>query len=196
MRAAPDAPPSRERNSVEHKSERSFLTITSEAMLRDGSDFAYRQFVQDCIAFSARLLTVRDGYARVMGVSGPQYMIMISVAHLGKKGDVTISEIAKHLHQSSSFVTNETNKLVRENLVEKQKDEIDRRRTNLAITSEGWQRFDRLSTIQPEVNNVHFNCLTSETFDQIRNIMPQLITSTERALSLLTHRISELETDS
>lgn len=186
-------PISKKTQSEQQTSGRSFLTITSDEMLRDGSDNAYRQFVQDCLAFSARLLAVRDGYAKIMGVSGPQYMIMISVAHLGKKVDVTISDIAEHLHQSSSFVTNETNKLVKENLVRKDKDDIDRRRTFLTITQEGWQRFDQLSTIQPEVNNIHFGCLTTETFDQIRTIMPQLITSTDRALSLLRHRISELQ---
>ena len=188
--------PSSEDSKAKHqKSGRSFLTITADAMLRDGSDSAYRQFVQDCLAFSARLLSVRDGYARIMGVTGAQYMIMISIAHLGKKGDVSVSDIASHLHQSNSFVTNETNKLVKEGLVEKQKDEIDRRRTKLFVTPEGWQRFEQLSSIQPEVNNIHFGCLTSKTFDQIREIMPQLITSTDRALSLLRHRIDEVEAD-
>ncbi len=186
---------SKKAKSANPKTGRSFLTITAEAMLRDGSDTAYRQFVQDCLAFSARLNSVRDGYARIMGVTGAQYMIMISIAHLGKKGDVSVSDIASHLHQSNSFVTNETNKLVKEGLVEKQKDEIDRRRTKLFITPEGWQRFEQLSSIQPEVNNIHFGCLTAETFDQIRTIMPQLITSTDRALSLLRHRIDEVEAD-
>lgn len=75
-------------------------------------------------------------------------------------------------------------------------DEVDRRRTILEITPEGWQRFDRLSKIQPEVNNIHFECLTSEKFDQMRETMPQLVKSTDRALSLLRHRISELESSS
>ena len=56
------------------------------AALWDEVDFVRDQFVYDCIAFSARLLAIRDGYAKVMGVSGPQYMIMISVAILGPAG--------------------------------------------------------------------------------------------------------------
>ena len=104
-------------------------------------------------------------------------------------------QLAYHLTLSSSFVTNEINKLVSEDLIEKRKDESDRRRTNLPITAEGWQRFDKLSAIQPEVNNVHFGSLTSETFDQIRTIMPQLVSSTDSALSLLRHRIAETGSD-
>ena len=86
---------------------------------------------------------------------------------------------------SSSFVVNETNKLAKDNLIEKRNDKLDRRRTNLRLTDDGWRRFALLAKIRPEVNNLHFDCLSVQSFEQVRKTVPQLIHSTDRALSLL-----------
>ena len=47
------------------------LTVNRPELLSDGSDIVFRQFVHDALAFAARLLAVRDGYGKVMGISGP-----------------------------------------------------------------------------------------------------------------------------
>jgi DNA-binding MarR family transcriptional regulator len=170
-------------------------TVSRDELLIDGSDFEFRQFVHDSLGFAARLIAVRDGYAKVIGLSGPQYTILISIAHLAARGPVTVSAVANHLYLSGSFVTTETNKLVRSGLVTKSTDPADRRRVLLAPTSEGARRLRALAKIQVQVNDVHFGRLTKKTFDQLRVLMPQLLEPTEQALSLLDHlsRFSAVE---
>lgn len=162
-------------------------TVNREELLVDGSDFEFRQLVHDSLGFAARLVAVRDGYAKLLGISGPQYTILISVAHLAERGPVTVSGVAAHLHLSGSFVTTESNKLVAEGLITKVPDEADRRRVLLEVTDEGRHRLHELAEIQAQVNDVHFGCLDRASFDQVRTIMPQLVESTEKALSLLDH---------
>jgi len=162
-------------------------TVNREELLVGGSDFEFRQFVHDSLGFSARLLAVRDGFAKLLGISGPQYTILISVAHLVERGPVTVSGIANHLHLSGSFVTTESNKLAKRGLVSKVADEADRRRVLLEVTDEGNRRLHHLAEIQAQVNDVHFGALSRETFDQVRTIMPELVESTDMALSLLDH---------
>lgn len=161
------------------------LTVTRPELLMDGSDTEFRKLVHDSLAFAARLVAIRDGYGSIMGITGPQYTILISIAHLNRSGDVSVSSVAEHLHLSGSFVTNEIGKLIRLGLVEKTQDANDRRRVLLTVSPRGWERFQELAAIQSRVNDVHFSCLSREDFVQLRRIMSELVDCTDQALMLL-----------
>jgi len=163
------------------------LTVSRPELLEDGQDDGFRALVHNSLAFAARLQAIRDGYARLIGVSGPQYTILISITRLSKAGDVSVTTVADHLHLSGSAVTNEITKLVRMGLVEKTADPVDRRRVILRITDAGRARFDRLAPIQSQVNDVHFGRLSADDFAQLRRMMADLVESTDDALSLLDH---------
>ncbi len=163
------------------------MTVTRPELLEDGGDDGFRALVHNSLAFAARLQAVRDGYARLIGVSGPQYTILISIARLSKQRDVSVTRVADHLHLSGSAVTNEITRLVRMGLVEKSEDPADRRRVVLRITDAGRQRFRELATIQSQVNDVHFGRLSRKDFTELRRIMADLVESTDEALSLLDH---------
>ncbi|MEM6681710.1 MAG: MarR family transcriptional regulator [Pseudomonadota bacterium] len=163
------------------------LTVTRPELLVDGDDAAFREMVHAALAFAARLTAVRDGYAELVGLPGPQYTILVSIQHLKDDGRVSVKRIADHLRLSGTFVTTETNKLVQKGLVLKQKDPNDGRRVSLKMTSEGDDLLRRLSEVQQEVNDTHFGSLSAEEFQQLRKIMPELVDSTDAALPLLEH---------
>lgn len=161
-------------------------TVSDPALLVNGEDMAFRRMVHDSLAFSARLEAIRDGFARLIGISGVQYTIMISVNHLQFEENVSVSRIADHLHLSGAFITNETNKLVRLGLLKKTQDPADGRRLILQTTVEAQQRLARLAEVQSEVNDEHFGPLAgADDFDRFRHLMAELVQSTERALALL-----------
>lgn len=163
------------------------LTVTKPELLIDGSDDAFRALVHASLAFSTRLTAIRDGYAKLIGVAGPQYTILVSIRHLQRHGDVHVKTIAEHLSLSGTFVTTEINKLVAQGLVEKKRDREDARRVKLQVSEAGTQRLARLSRIQQQVNNVHFGCLSKSEFSLLGKVMPELVASTDQALSLLRH---------
>jgi len=163
------------------------LTVTRAELLSQGDDNEFRKLVHDSLAFAARLVAIRDGYGSIMGITGPQYTILISIAHLNRSGDVSVSSVAEHLHLSGSFVTNEIGKLIQLALVEKAQDESDRRRVLLTVSATGWEKFKELSVIQSRVNDVHFGCLSREDFVTLRRIMSELVDCTDQALMLLRY---------
>lgn len=169
------------------------LTVTRAELLNDGSDLAFRQFVHDALAFASRLQAVRDGYARIIGLTGVQYTILIAIYHLQFEQDVGIKTVAEHLHLSGAFVTTETNKLVAEGLVEKFRDTHDRRRIVLRTTDAARERLARLAGTQSRINDIHFSALSRDDFLRLRQIMPALVSSTERALRLLAALDGEQE---
>ncbi len=161
------------------------LTVNAPQLLIDGSDQEFREFVHDALAFASRLQAVRDGFARLIGLTGIQYTILISIYHLEFAQRVGVNKVAEHLHLSGTFVTTETNKLAAKGLVEKARDSEDRRRINLSTTERAQALLSSLSSIQSHVNDAHFSPLNVDDFDRLREMMPQLVTSTDRALRLL-----------
>ncbi len=179
------------------KRPRAAPTVTDPGLLQGRSDLAFRGMVHDALAFASRLQAVRDGFARLIGLTGIQYTILISVYHLQYEQDVSISTVATHLHLSNAFVTNETNKLAAEGLVEKFQDPDDRRRVILRTTPEAQARLARLAEVQNEVNNEHFAPLADGNFRNFKRLISELVDSTDRALALLAAlapRISARET--
>ena len=161
------------------------LTVNAPQFLVDGSDLGFRQFVHDALAFASRLQAVRDGFGRLIGLTGIQYTILVSIYHLEFEQRVGVSTIAEHLHLSGTFVTTETNKLAALGLVTKTRDEHDRRRINLSTTPRARERLSGLASVQSHINDAHFAPLNAEDFDRLRRVMPRLVASTDRALRLL-----------
>lgn len=161
-------------------------TVSHPAFLEGGDDHAFRRMVHDSLAFAARIEAIRDGYARLIGISGVQYTILIAVNHLQFDENVSVTRVAEHLHLSGAFITNETNKLARLGLLEKQQDPEDGRRLILRTTDEAQRRLARLAEVQAEVNDEHFAPLAEgENFEVYRKLVSQLVDSTDRALALL-----------
>lgn len=163
------------------------LTVTREELLVNGSDDAFRAMVHAALAFSARLNSIRDGYAQYVGLTGPQYTILVSIQHLQDAEDIGIKRIAEHLSLSGTFVTTETRKLEDAGLVAKSKGKVDKRRVSLRTTAAGDALLTKLGGVQRDVNNIHFGSLSREEFQTLCKVMPELVASSDDGLSLLRH---------
>jgi MarR family transcriptional regulator, organic hydroperoxide resistance regulator len=88
-------------------------TVTRKALLIAESDAAFRHLVHGLLAFSERLMAVRQGFGQVLGLTGIEYTTLVSIAHLLERSPVSVTSVASHLHLSGAFVTIVTNQLVR-----------------------------------------------------------------------------------
>lgn len=177
---------SKARTSTKQKQD-AFQTVTRPELLVDGNDDAFRALVHSSLAFASRLMAVRDGYAKAIGLAGPQYTILMSIRYLQQVGDVHVKTIAEHLSLSGTFVTTEVNRLVDKKLVVKKRDPQDARRVRLTTSELGQERLRKLAPMQRQINDVHFGTLTRSEFDALREIMPKLVSSTDEAVSLIRH---------
>jgi len=81
------------------------LTVSRAGLLVNGGDSEFRALVHAMLAFSARLQGVREGFAALVGLTGIQYTILISIRHLQNETEVTVGSVADHLHLSGAFIT-------------------------------------------------------------------------------------------
>ena len=73
--------------------QKSDLTVSRTELLRDGSDAQFRELVHTLLAFSARLESVRQEFGSHIGLSGVQYTILVSIAHL--QGEMSLEDAAE-----------------------------------------------------------------------------------------------------
>jgi len=163
------------------------MTVTAPELLVDGSDLQFRTFVHRLLAFSARLETIRSGFASLIGLTGIQYTTLISIAHLQGEAGVGVTRIAEDLGLTGSFVTLVSGQLVKLGLVDKQPDAQDRRRVRLTVTRKGRELLSDLAPAQAEVNDLLFRPLDRETFLSLSGLTSELLQSGDEAVALVDY---------
>ena len=163
----------------------SAYTVSKPELMPGQNDVEFRAFIQNFLAFSARVAQCRAGFGSQIGLSGVAYTTLISIAHLEGDEGVGVSQLAEHLHLSGAFVTIEVNKLVTEGLVAKRRHERDRRRVLLSVADEGRRRLTSLRPVLAPVNDALFDCLNAEEFRILAGLMGRLVPCGDNATALL-----------
>ena len=179
-----DEPP---RNHGKDDKSRFPLTVSRPELIVGGSDREFRHLVHGLFGFLARHEKIRAGHAKVIGLAGIEYTVLISIAHLSIEGDVSVKRVADHLHLSGAFITSTVRRLVSLGLVHKKMDQGDRRRVTLTLSAKGNALLMRLAPSQRQVNDVEFGDLTRHEFRFLIDIVDRLIESGERAVALQTY---------
>lgn len=160
-------------------------TVSKPELMTDGDDTQFRSFIHDFLAFSARVDQCRAGFGRKLGISGIAYTTLMSISHLQDVDGVGVSRIAEHLHLSGAFVTIVVSQLVKEKLVDKRVNKIDRRRVLLTVTPSARKLLDELTTLQAPVNDALFDCVTAAEFKTLASMMSRLVSCGDQAISLI-----------
>ena len=161
------------------------MTISRRELLIDGSDHKYREFVHGLLAFSAMNEAIRDGIAASVELGGVQHTILQSIIHLSRVRPVGVTQVAKHLNLSISFITTETAKLQTLGLVEKKQSSSDKRKVLLRLTKKGFEIFDRAAPLQRMIGDVQFGIFSAREFSEVVPLVRRLVDSSREALLLL-----------
>lgn len=159
-------------------------TTSRAELLPDGRDSQFRQLVHDLLALSARHEKIRANHAKVIGLRGAQYTMLIAIAHLDEGEGVLTREVADHLSVTPTFITMETSKLSKAGLIEKTRSDKDERTVLLRVSDAGYALLDRLAPIQRRINDQEFASLTAAEFQELHRLVRLLIANSEQALAM------------
>lgn len=126
-----------------------------------------------------------------MGLTGIQYSILMSVRALSSEDEVTVNQLADHLHLSGSFVTIETGKLQSRGLVTKKRHHADGRKIVLSITKEGQKLLGLLTSTQQTINDILFDKLSAADFKRLSGLIERLVDNADVATLELGHLVSK-----
>jgi len=155
------------------------LSTSLDGFVKNGSDREFRQLIYSMLSFSTLMLRSREHFAAYIGVTGPQYSMMAVIAEAGQ---ATVGHIADRMHVASPFVTAEIGKLIKKNIVEKSRNEIDRRSVILTLTTKGKNLIRELATLRRKTNDMMYRSLTKDRARALTEIMHALIADANGAL--------------
>ena len=138
-------------------------------------------------ALAARHDTVRAGHAAIVGLTPPQYTVLVTCAHMQETGPVRIKHLAEHLNVSATFVTVEVKNLANRGLLHKQRNAGDSRVVDISVTDEGLDLLESLAPVQQQVNNQQFADITQAEFQDLLRLTETLIANSERAIALQSY---------
>jgi DNA-binding MarR family transcriptional regulator len=157
-------------------------TVSRAPLLKDGSDQRFRILVADLLTISTRMEMVREHLGRRMGISGPQYSIVVAVAHLQDRDGISVGALAQALHVSSAFIATEAGKLVRRGLLLKRANPRDRRVVLLNVAPAGRLAVDHVSAEIRTVNDLFFGTLDAASFASLSAAAGALVESSAKAV--------------
>jgi MarR family transcriptional regulator, organic hydroperoxide resistance regulator len=160
-------------------------TVSRVALLDNGSDERFRQLVYDLFTIAARMETVREHLARRIGITAPQYGVVMAIARLQGKSGVSVGALAEVLHVSSAFIASETGKLARQGLVMKRQNPEDRRGVLLILTRAARHRIARLTPEIRAVNDLFFGPLNRAAFEGLAAASGALVHSSHNVIQRL-----------
>jgi DNA-binding MarR family transcriptional regulator len=159
------------------------ITTARPEFLGDGTGERFRQMVNDLFTIAVRMDAVRERFSRLVGVSPPQYGIVVTVAQLDGRG-ATVRAVAEHLHVSGAFVTAETGKLVRRGLLAKRPNPADGRSVLVSLTPRGRKALEAALPHIRAVNDAFFGKLDADDFARLCALAARLVDASASAVLL------------
>jgi DNA-binding MarR family transcriptional regulator len=153
------------------------LSASREELLDEGgkTDDRFRQLLYDFSTLGSSLEVARAYLAAQIGISPPQYNIAMVLASHQNTGGIRVSDVAKHLHVSTAFITLEAGSLEQAGLVEKRPNPEDGRGVFLRLTGRGERLVQSIGPERRKVNDQLFGSLSAKDFRRLCDILSSLL---------------------
>src|SRR3954469_18259560 len=115
-----------------------------------------RQFAWEIAAINVHLQEIRYFWAKALGVSGPQWMILMALADLDQGEGVPVKVVSKMLHVDPSFVTTQSKMLEKKGFMRRKTSADDARIVQMSLTDKTYKQIANLASQQEALNEFIF----------------------------------------
>jgi DNA-binding MarR family transcriptional regulator len=122
----------------------------------DKNEEMVRRFLWDIAAVNIHLDEIRQFWARILGISGPQWMILMAVSDLDKGDGVPVKDVSAMLHVDSSFVTTQSKILEKNGFMRRVPSRDDARVVLMSLTDKARKQIAKVSARQATINEFIF----------------------------------------
>lgn len=107
---------------------------------------AVRRFTWEVASINVHLQEIRHFWAKNLGISGPQWMILMALADLDKGEGVPVKVVSKMLHVDPSFVTTQSKMLEKKGFMRRKTSEEDARVVKMSLTDKSYKQIASLAS--------------------------------------------------
>ena len=115
-----------------------------------------RRFAWEVASINVHLQELRHFWAKILGISGPQWMILMALADLDKGEGVSVKVVSKMLHVDSSFVTTQSKMLEKKGFMRRKTSGDDARIVQMSLTDKSYKHMANLASQQEALNEFIF----------------------------------------
>lgn len=126
-----------------------------------GNHDLIKRFTWEISSISVYLEELRQFWAKAIGISGPQWMILMAISDLDKDDGVPVNAVSKRLHVDPSFVTTQSKLLEKRGLLRRKPSPIDARVVQMSLTDKTRNHLASLAAQLDAMNEFVF-----EEFDE------------------------------
>src|SRR6201998_3466172 len=113
---------------------------------------AVRHFTWAIAAINVHLEELRYFWAKALGISGPQWMILMALADMDQADGVPVNAVSKKLHVDSSFVTTQSKLLEKKGFLRRKTSPEDARVVQMSLTDKTYKHMANLASQQENLN--------------------------------------------
>jgi MarR family transcriptional regulator, organic hydroperoxide resistance regulator len=117
---------------------------------------AIRRLSWEIASISAHLEELRYFWAKTLGISGPQWMIVVALADHDQGDGVPVNAVSKLLHVDPSFVTTQSKLLEKKGFVRRKTSSEDARIVQMSLTDKTRKHLANLASQQESLNEFIF----------------------------------------
>jgi DNA-binding MarR family transcriptional regulator len=115
-----------------------------------------RRFSWEIASIEAYLEELRHFWAKTLGISGPQWMIVVALADRDQGDGVAVNVVSKMLHVDPSFVTTQSKLLEKKGFVRRKTAVEDARIVKMSLTDKTSKHLANLASQQETLNQFIF----------------------------------------
>src|SRR5215471_12084385 len=135
---------------------------------------AVRHFTWAIAAISVHLEELRYFWAKALGISGPQWMILMALADMDQDEGVPVNAVSKKLHVDSSFVTTQSKLLEKKGFLRRKTSVEDARIVQMSLTDKTYKHLAGLASQQEALNDFIFAELNERELDDLNSKLTAL----------------------
>ena len=140
-----------------------------------------KRFNWEIASINVYLQEIRYFWAKTLGVSGPQWIILMALAEADTGSGVSVKTVSKIIHVDPSFVTTQSKLLEKKNLIRRKTSEDDARVVEMSLTDKTYKHMASLVAQQEALNEFIFAEFTDREFNRFINELGSLKARLEKA---------------
>lgn len=145
-----------------------------------------RRFTWVIASISVHLEELRYFWARTLGISGPQWMILMALADMDEDGGVPVNVVSKKLHVDSSFVTTQSKLLEKKGFIRRKPSTEDARIVQMSLTDKTYKHLANLASEQEALNEFIFAEFENRELGELADKLASLQNRLEKACMKVT----------
>jgi DNA-binding MarR family transcriptional regulator len=140
-----------------------------------------RHFTWQIASINVHLQEIRHFWAKALGISGPQWMILMALADMDKGDGVSVKAVSKMLHVDPSFVTTQSKLLEKKGFMRRKASEDDARIVQMSLTDKSYKHIASLASQQEALNEFIFAEFGGRELTEFTGKLASLAKRLERA---------------